>query len=143
VLQPAPADGGGPNDAIARLTDKSSSDAVLAKMDPGRGFMNWIPYVTSIKGVSATAEIGSGVRLVGRSSGVRVGKILRIDDKRIVTTRMSSPGDAGAPVVNAKDELVGILIGRNQDGESEIAPIRPIFDELGVELVPAPPVHLP
>jgi len=47
---------------------------------------------------------------------------------------MSKPGDSGAPVVNAKNELVGMLHA-GSDEVSLFIPITPILQALDVELV--------
>ncbi|MFD0894287.1 hypothetical protein KBB96_09750 [Luteolibacter ambystomatis] len=69
---------------------------------------------TVIHGVAQPAELpaGTSVTLIGLSTGVKEGKILEYNptSKLIYTTKISTLGDAGAPVLTKDNKLVGILL---------------------------------
>jgi S1-C subfamily serine protease len=75
------------------------------------------------------------VRLAGSGSGVKRGKVTKVRSDSILTTLEAAPGDSGAPVVNDRNELVGILWSSGKEGAIVLS-IDPILRELRVTLAP-------
>ena len=137
VYQPGQADGGNdPIGTVARLGKRRYMSGGLVRLDKGMEVDSSIPQFGPIRGV-ATNKLrpGDQLRCVGRGSGLTVGKVVAIRENDIVTTIESEGGDAGGPVVNSRNELVGLLYAGQKD-VSFVLPIGPILDELGVTLVP-------
>jgi hypothetical protein len=78
------------------------------------------------------------VHLLGRGSGYVSGAVLSASASEIVTTGISTGGDAGAPVFDDALRLVGVLVSsadrRNGDRISRVIPIRRLLAEAGAEL---------
>lgn len=139
VLQPGNLDGGTLSDRVGIVAKigpggKYNSGAI-ARLDESQQFLLEIPGIGRIQGLERTVQRGDAVRLVGRGSGGIVsGKVLKVDDKEIVTDIVPKPGDAGGAILSADNELVGLLNG--SDGkQSFVLPIVPILRSLGVELI--------
>lgn len=75
------------------------------------------------------------VHLAGSGSGVKRGKVTKVRSDSILTTLEAAPGDSGAPVVNDRNELVGILWYSEKEG-TIVLPLGPILSELEVTLAP-------
>lgn len=151
ILQPGTADGGTDQDAIG-VAYKSTQLATIIRLNEGVSTYCDIPDVGRIKGISEP-RLGEQVRKYGRTTGLTLGTVGAIgvtiqiafpDGTRPVRCSLvrgasgpfSRPGDSGAPVVNARGELLGMSFAGNSDGsQSFFVPIKPILEELGVELV--------
>jgi hypothetical protein len=102
-----------------------------------------------ITGLASGAPLGATLTLVGRTSKEASGKVRAIDvsfslgggidgpamlEGAIEAERMSSPGDGGAPVLDASKKLVGMLVA-GSDRASLILPLKPILDREGLSLL--------
>ena len=66
------------------------------------------------------------VRLTGQSDEAEIVEI-RKDGTIVVTPRISTPGDAGGPVITNDGKLVGLIVGSNGDDRTFIAPACEFF----------------
>lgn len=96
----------------------------------------------SIAGLADAVAVGDTLSLVGRTSKSASGKVTTVEvslpvwtgdgemllDHAIMTERMSLPGDGGAPVLDAKNRLVGLLFAGSGTA-SVISPLKPVFDQ--------------
>jgi hypothetical protein len=163
VVQPSMIDGGVvPKNVVAdvaRTIPKAQNGpqtvaGSIAKLRPG---VEW-DAATSQFAFSGVGFVhpGDEVRLVGRTSGFTTGKVTAVDVSVVIGglpeppgsatfaglvscvgangKPFSQPGDSGAPVVNGKNELVGMLYA-GSDNTSLFIPIGPILKALEVELV--------
>ncbi|QEH35016.1 hypothetical protein OJF2_35610 [Aquisphaera giovannonii] len=146
VIQPMAFDGGGPEDAVARLsrpadaapgTAPDKRSVALAGILPGVEVQNVVPGLGPIVGVADEVGPGTAVVLVGRGSGMKRGKVLAIESDFIRIERISSVGDAGGPVLTQDGRLIGLLWGGSEDA-SLVVPIGPLLEKLEVELLPPP-----
>ncbi len=110
----------------------------FARLDPNtkpvnRAFMSQVKVVK----LAGTVTPGMKVMMAGAFSGEAVGNVIRVNDKtgEIITTKMSEPGDAGAPVVNENGELIGMLVIRRGE-ENTLIPVGPTLKRLGLKLLP-------
>ncbi len=156
VLQPGPFDGGKVEDRVAILTKwlpiKSEEEnfvaGAIAQLDQGIVANNKIPGVGKISGIANSSEIqiGTEVKIVGRTSGLVKGEVQKLGVKaRIMTpkqalfggliqlTPISRGGDSGAPVLTADNKLVGMVYAGSRTS-TLVIPIQPIFDALNVTL---------
>jgi ABC-type taurine transport system ATPase subunit len=147
IVQPSEFDGGSEKDKVAVLVrmgkDKYRSGAI-ARLLPGIEYSNELPKIGKIKGIATSINRGDVVHLIGRGSGISQGKVMDANftfafggdelTPAILTTRMSSPGDGGAPVFTDDGMLVGILWGSNGRNHSYVLPIQNVLNELGVHL---------
>lgn len=159
ILQPAQFDGGDlDRDVIGEIDNATPGDgymtAVLAKLDDTTQVVPECFMLGAFTGIG-DVELGGDITLVGRTSGVSKGKVVAINVKTTIaidhTGRtvelddlvscqtiagkpMSRAGDSGSPVVNKKNELVGMIYA-GSDTVSLFVPIKPILERLGVELV--------
>jgi len=86
------------------------------------------------------ANVGDNVFMVGIEPGVlptfstREGHILRVggtdDGIRIFTTIPYKPTYCGAPVLDKATAVIGMVVGKSGDGETEVAPVRSIVSLL-------------
>ncbi|WP_020473080.1 hypothetical protein [Zavarzinella formosa] len=162
IIQPSPLDGGAaPTDQIAQvariLLPKSGGEnqaaGCLSVVSPD---VKYDPACYSIgafagKGIAAP---GDHVTLIGRTSGVVHGRVvvvnttsrIGLDADRFATFSgmiicqreggepLSKAGDGGAPVVNERNELIGMCFASSIK-ETILIPIQAILDALEVELV--------
>ena len=157
VVQPGVHDGGKSEDAVGSVV-KSTRLASLVQLDKSIDVYTDVPEIGKLVGVGQP-KIGELVRKYGRTTGLTKGQIVSSESVQVNLFGSDSPingyrvepqadveysmgGDAGAPVVNSKGELVGIhLMGNNPSVMEEFGifvPVKPIFGELGVELVTTP-----
>jgi energy-coupling factor transporter ATP-binding protein EcfA2 len=130
IYQPAPVDGGTqPIGKVARVGKDPAYSGSLVLLDPGIEVDATFPKSGAIRGLARKVRRGDRVRAVGRGSGLSEGRVLAVRENDIVTTIDSQPGDSGAPVVNSKNELVGVIFG-GSDAISAVLPIRPLLYEL-------------
>lgn len=134
VFQP-----GGSNEStrigvLARVGSNTVMSGALVKLDRGVTLDASIPKYGRIRGLAAKIRDGDQVRAVGRGSGFSLGAILAGRGNDYVTTINSTSGDTGAPVVNSRNELIGVIYA-GKDDVSYVLPIEPILKELGVTLV--------
>jgi hypothetical protein len=57
----------------------------------------------------------------------------------LITTRISTVGDSGAPVVSKDGKAVGILVGSNSPDESRVSPLAPFLEQSGLGLLSTHP----
>jgi tetratricopeptide (TPR) repeat protein len=150
VVQPGLVDGGVPEtDIIAKVTRGVSGVGTVARLT--------VNSETATSDFSfagtARAQVGQAVRKVGRTTGVTLGTVIDTnfttqipygDGIRTfsgliaIRSGNNSPfslgGDAGAPVVDEQDRLIGMHFAGSKD-LSLVLPIDYIFQELGVKLV--------
>lgn len=92
----------------------------------------------AIQGWTKDPAPDTEVTLIGRGSGIRSRKVLRVEkDGTIITTRISQPGDGGAPVITTSRELLGFLLERRED-ESVLSPCGPLLEKTGLSLLVNP-----
>jgi hypothetical protein len=133
VLQPGPGDGNPePIGKVVRVGRDPHRSGSLVQLDPGVDVDMTFPQSKPIAAIADKVRRNDQVRAVGRGSGLSVGRVLTVRYD-IITTINSEPDDSGAPVVNAKNELVGV-IAAGKEAVSVVLPIRPLFEELGVTL---------
>ena len=78
--------------------------------------------------------VGEAVRLAGSGSRGKRGKVVKLNGDSFLTTLDAGPGDSGAPVVNDRNELVGILLGSAEG--ANVVSIDRILRDLEVTLAP-------
>jgi energy-coupling factor transporter ATP-binding protein EcfA2 len=132
ILQPAPVDGGTQSiGTVARVGKDPAYSGILVQLDPAIEIDAAFPGAGAIRGIAKKVRRGDRVRAVGRGSGLSEGRVLAVRGNDIVTTIDSQPGDSGAPVVNSRNELVGVIFG-GSNTISSVLPIQPLLDELEV-----------
>jgi hypothetical protein len=101
-----------------------------------------------IDGWAGDVKVGDTVTMIGRTSKSVSGKVTgtgasfpfpaadgqTMQEGAILTDRISSAGDGGAPVLDANNRLVGLLIARSQTS-SVVLPLKPILDREGLSLL--------
>lgn len=158
VLQPAPIDGGKvEEDVVATLTRIQKAKGGVANR--GAGAIGQLatgievdlelPGIGRLNGVANEVQLGERLQAIGRTSGLVEGTVTGIDatiqisfgaaevrrfDGMIVTSPMSAGGDGGAPVVNMRNELVGMVYGGSASN-TIVMPIQPVLDALEVSLL--------
>jgi hypothetical protein len=160
VLQPGPFDGGQmPADVVGRLSNRlpltgrivSVANLIgLAQLDPEIEIEAAIPGNGPVLGVRAP-EIGLHVRKWGRSTGWTEGEIKAVNQSlpvtlgnnqtvqiqdAILTTLESSPGDAGAIVLDDQGYAIGLLVAGSGLGETYLAPLETVLARFNVQLLP-------
>lgn len=134
VHHPAPADGRArPIGRIVRVGKDAYRSGALVQLDPSVEVNGAFPHSGGIAGIAERVRRGDQVRSVGRGSGLSQGRVIAVRGEDIITTIDSEPGDSGAPVVNDRNELVGV-IATSSKSISAVLPIRPMFEELEVTL---------
>ncbi|MGZ5451126.1 MAG: nSTAND1 domain-containing NTPase [Thermoanaerobaculia bacterium] len=131
VYQPAPADGG--SSAIGTV-ERIGQSVSLVRLDPGIDVQTSIGESGPIR-AARHVRLGDQVRVIGRGSGLARGTIAAVRDGDYLTTIDVQPGDSGAPVLNVKNQLVGIVYG-GTGGLSSVLPIEPLLREMNVRLAP-------
>jgi hypothetical protein len=157
ILQPGILDGGDPvNDKVAVLAryqpvkfdGPNRVAGALSRLLAGIETNPEIEGVAKIADVADQVALGEQVTIFGRTSGRASGKVRVIDMITNITFEqgpaqfvgmiaidpISRPGDSGAPVLDSKNRLVGMVFGASPE-VTIVLPIRPTLDALGVELV--------
>lgn len=132
-LQPGMLDGGTSRDAIGRLVKYtltpvgiSDSDGSLIELNAQSLAAKALPDGTEVT-ATAEPEIGEQVIRIGRTTGLSYGMVEEIDanvrfnvpeagydailEDTFVVFMYSAPGDSGGPVLNAKNQLLGLCSG--------------------------------
>jgi hypothetical protein len=162
VVQPSVIDGGSaPKDVVAQVVKSipkpkagpQTAAGTIAKLRSG---VEYEP-ATSMFAFAGVGSVqpGDAVRMIGRTSGITQGIVTAVNvsveiggmpeppgtakfDGLVSCSgtgmMFSQAGDSGAPVVNAKNELVGMLYAGSND-LSYFIPIQPILEALEVDLV--------
>lgn len=138
VIQPAQIDGKGQTiGTVVRVGPKRSG--ALIRFDPKISFDLTGSKLGPILRAGRRVRVGDEVRMISRGSGLVKGSVI-LNRGGEFLTNFETRVDTGAPVVNAKNELVGILYFRaGFTSNSVVLPIAPILQELGVTLVEPPP----
>ena len=122
---------------------KGSPEAlVAAQLKPEVKVRNVIPSVGAVQNIISPQDaVAQEVSLLGQGSGLRRGKVLRFDARSglLITTRISTVGDSGAPVVSKDGKAVGILVGSNSPDESRVSPLAPFLEQSGLGLLSTHP----
>ncbi|HEX2833421.1 MAG TPA: hypothetical protein VHW00_10420 [Thermoanaerobaculia bacterium] len=140
VFQPGPGDGGTVRDVIG-IVERVGSDAyqsgALIRLAKGTTLDAKVPRIGALRGVQTSVRVGEEVRLVGRGSALANGRVIELrKDGQILTSIIPDSGDAGGPVVNARNELIGMLVSSDNKSLSIVVPIAPVMQELGVRVSP-------
>ncbi len=136
-------------------TQKINAAGAIAKLEPNKGYDAACAEIGAFTGIG-TANPGDVVRMVGRTSGLVHGKVTALGVTEPVAgirqmagavtfgglvacvgadgKALSKAGDSGAPVVNDKNELLGMIYAGGPGG-SYFIPIAPVLQALKVELV--------
>jgi hypothetical protein len=82
-------------------------------------------------------KVGMKVRGYGATSGTSDEvPILEIrPNGEIVIPRISAPGDAGGPVVDSQNRLVGLIMGSDGKDKTFVMPCQPFLEQGGYKLV--------
>ncbi len=141
VIQPGPTDGKGRViGTVARAGSNPYNSGVLIRLSKGVDIDLDGSRLGGIRGVSKQVRAGDRVRMIGRGSGLSEGTVLQTRDDDFIVNIDSQGGDAGAPVVNSRNQIVGILYASAAGGsKAAVLPIAPILQELGVTIVPSRP----
>jgi hypothetical protein len=98
----------------------------------------------AVSTLAPAVQPGEEVKLIGRTS-VQTGKVYAVEatveiapgllaSGLVLTEKISFAGDAGAPVLDANNRLVGMLIG-SSDQQSVVLPLKPYLDERDLSLL--------
>jgi energy-coupling factor transporter ATP-binding protein EcfA2 len=140
VLQPGT--GARDSEPVARLAFAGGdplTSAALAELLPGLQFDPRLVVTNRpFAGLAPSVTVKQRLRLLGRGSGYTSGEVLAVTAAEIVATGMSTGGDAGAPVFDDDERLVGVLwgsgYGQSSERISRVIPIRRLLAEAGAEL---------
>jgi len=157
VIQPGVFDGGVEDDAVAAISAIIAPGAgaqarvagVIARLLPNVEANATLPGIGRIAGVGRTVALNETVRMVGRTTGLATGKVTAIDVNGVAihvgtgvahfsgliqTTAISQAGDSGAPVVNERNELIGMVYAGSST-QTLILPIGRVLEAFKVSLV--------
>jgi hypothetical protein len=161
ILQPGPLDGGSmPQDQVAIVSEVRPQDlikeenrawGVLAEIPDGVGVSSECLELGKFNG-SRRVKLRDPVRKMGRTTGLTSGTVVAMDValqlqlevgtvlfKGLVQCKgdkgqsFSAGGDSGAPVVDASNRLVGMVIA-GSDEVTYFIPIDELFSAFGVSL---------
>jgi hypothetical protein len=144
--------------AIGRATLSEHVDGAVISIDAGKTTACSIVDVGDVKG-KKTATVGMAVRKRGRTTGLTYGTVTSVDQSVSINygdglgthtlknqirlevdtahgAVMSDHGDSGSVVVDADNNIVGLLYGGVDPGHtvSFANPIQSVLDELNVDL---------
>lgn len=152
VLVPAQMDGGNTlvgefesSSDFARLRDTDDGIALIALKEDIVA-TNGLPDSKTISGVSSNVALGETLRIFGRLYPGQETKVKavpsggatdRFSERMIGVDRVAVPGDGGAPVLNSKDELVGIIYASSEQ-YTFVLPVASIFQERKLRLDGSP-----
>jgi hypothetical protein len=127
-------------------------DGALATIDSDIDYsINYLTYITGVKGVNELAGVGTSVHKLGRTTGYTQGKILqtdvivdvqydggiaRFEDQLWIETGVdgssfSAGGDSGSLIMDMDDNAVGLLFAGN-DVVTFANPIDAVMQELNI-----------
>ena len=127
-------------------------DGALATIDDNVEYsINYLDYISSVKGVNELAGVGTSVHKLGRTTGYTQGKILqtdvivdvqydggiaRFEDQLWIETGVdgssfSAGGDSGSLIMDENDHAVGLLFAGN-DVVTFANPIGDVMQELNI-----------
>lgn len=118
---------GVPAGTVARLLGSGATSVALVKLNEGVA----VP-TESMRGVARRVRPGDQVR-VQRGAEAVTGRIVAVRDNDIVTTIPAQAGEAGAAVLNARGQLVGIIYAGDKS-LSLVVPLAPVFTQANVTL---------
>lgn len=164
ITQPALEDSGNNlNDRIAEFSAAfpivfgragfpNKADAAVAKVLPGQIVSRSIPFIGIPVDYTSMLRRGQNLRMFGRSSGYKTGKILDPDFKmnleypdaggnslfagfrdQVLCTHYADFGDSGSAILNSNDHVIGLHIS-GSDLTSVFSRITPIFRSLNLEI---------
>lgn len=140
---------------VARTANVSGIEVAFVQLADG---ITWQAGDAELKmngtsGLGTSPALGQQCRVFGRTVGEVRGVVNAIDAqvsigdinafarglfviKGEVGTAIGRPGDTGAPVLNARSELIGMLVATNDSGtEAFCLPINDVAFKLGVEIL--------
>lgn len=126
----------------ARPSDGAKSldltDLTLGEVKSDAPVSNKLPDGTVITDWVRNPRVGQSVYGYGARSGKsREVKILEIQpDGTLVTDRISSPGDAGGPVITSDGKLIGIMISSDGKDKTFIKPVHELMSEFNLQILP-------
>ena len=145
VLHPASLDGGkDPDNVVAYLTQilpmdeaaRSKGGIALAAVVSSVTAKNNLADVGMVSAVAPLPPVGTEVRMVGRTTSMAKGTVTDTSDGFVRTTRLSAPGDGGAPVVDAQNRLIGLVYASDVAGElTTVLPLKPLFEKHKLSLL--------
>jgi len=115
-------------------SDESSTAGALVTLHDDDVQLD-LPELGAFAPHTGPAVDGEAVRIAGSGSNGKRGKVTKVRRDSILTTLEAAPGDSGAPVVNDRNELVGILWSPEKEGAIVLS-IDRILLELEVTLAP-------
>jgi hypothetical protein len=114
-------------------------DLVVAELKPAVEVRNVVPSVGTVSETINVPDLvpDSEVVMVGLGSGIKRGKIIEVESNSgmLITTRVSTAGDSGAPVVTPKGKIIGILIGSKGTDQSRVIALAPFLKRSGLRLL--------
>jgi hypothetical protein len=144
---------------LGRVTfagDTCFVDCAVVALADETGFPSWleIQLAGAVLPESAEPEVGMPVFKTGGTTGRTEGCLVDVTyrdhpfvggrwrsapaqllvEPRDVELNFAAPGDSGAPLVDERGRIVGILWGSNANGQGIATPIAPVLDCLGVSL---------
>jgi hypothetical protein len=125
-----------PATAADPASDESSTAGALITFRDDDGVHLRLPELGALARHTGPVLNGEAVRLTGSGSGMKRGKVTEVRRDSILTTLEAAPGDTGAPVVNDRNELVGILWYSEKEA-TIVVRLDPILSKLGVTLAPS------
>jgi hypothetical protein len=118
--------------------DTAGGDIALAQLDPKAQYTNTAiigSTTIAIANVADPPPVGAELTLLS-SKGIKTSRLAEIAGDFIRTEgRVTSPGDGGAPVLNADKQLVAMAHSGNEKA-SEFLRLKNIFDSRGLRLAP-------
>lgn len=156
VIQPARFNGGCAALAIgiyARGTLDPRMDAAVAYLKQGVAYRNTFPDGVQIAGTNANCAVGDAVFKYGCMSGRTQGAIASINHagpvphqghgtvnfaQQLNITSVGAfqiPGDSGSVLLNANNEVIGLLHGGRADGGALATPIDVVLNHLNVDVI--------
>lgn len=152
VVQPGTIDGGTEEHDVIGTVERATKLAALVRLKDDVEVYCDVPGIGQIRGI-ADVRLGQVVRKFGRTTGLSTGEVRDLDFrlvidlgaanggrqsvKGVLVTPFAAPGDAGSPVVNDNNELVGMHFA-GSDVTSIFVPIKSVLAELNVKLVTTP-----
>jgi hypothetical protein len=143
VISPAAIDGGDEQNRIGVLErfypeGEDAPGIALIRLAEGIEVSNELPGLGPVREVADPPAAGTPLKLFGRSSVLREGRVrgedARLQPSLVASSRMSAPGDGGAPILDESNRLIGLQYAAAED-IGGFLPLKPIFEALGLRLI--------